>query len=149
MQIFKPVIFPRLVLLVEPVCRLLHALMAAKISTGSCFRNCRTAGDMAMIDKQTFHPLNYIKKEEYSGSMDGMRYLLKKVKSGEEDYAAISFMLTIFTHYITLFFQNARYFYIFHNMTKYLCKSCRKKASARLSENAAGVSMWTCLIKRS
>lgn len=32
-----------------------------------------------MIDKETFHPLNYIKKEEYSGSMDGMRYMLKKV----------------------------------------------------------------------
>ena len=32
-----------------------------------------------MIDKETFHPLNFIKKEEYSGSMDGMRYLLKKV----------------------------------------------------------------------
>lgn len=38
-----------------------------------------------MIDKETFHPLNYIKKEEYSGSMEGMRYLLKKVKNGEED----------------------------------------------------------------
>lgn len=38
-----------------------------------------------MIDKETFHPLNYIKKEEYSGSMDGMRYLLKKVKSGGTD----------------------------------------------------------------
>ena len=38
-----------------------------------------------MIDKETFHPLNYIKKEEYSGSMEGMRYMLKKVKSGEED----------------------------------------------------------------
>lgn len=38
-----------------------------------------------MIDKQTFHPLNYIKKEEYSGSMDGMRYMLKRIKSGEED----------------------------------------------------------------
>lgn len=38
-----------------------------------------------MIDKETFHPLNYIKKEEYSGSMDGMRYMLKRVKSGEED----------------------------------------------------------------
>ena len=34
-----------------------------------------------MIDKETFHPLNYIKKEEYSGSMDGMRYMLKKVPS--------------------------------------------------------------------
>ena len=38
-----------------------------------------------MIDKETFHPLNYIKKEEYSGSMDGMRYMLKRIKSGEED----------------------------------------------------------------
>lgn len=38
-----------------------------------------------MIDKETFHPLNYIKKDEYSGSMDGMRYLLKKVKMDEED----------------------------------------------------------------
>ncbi len=38
-----------------------------------------------MIDKQTFHPLNYIKKEEYSGSMEGMRYLLKRDKDGEED----------------------------------------------------------------
>ncbi|MCM1145514.1 MAG: hypothetical protein NC318_12030 [Blautia sp.] len=38
-----------------------------------------------MIDKETFHPLNYIKKEEYSGSMDGMRYLLKRVKGGTED----------------------------------------------------------------
>lgn len=38
-----------------------------------------------MIDKATFHPLNYIKKEEYSGSMDGMRYLLKKVHSEEAD----------------------------------------------------------------
>ena len=34
-----------------------------------------------MIDKETFHPLNYIKKEEYSGSMDGMRYMLKKMPS--------------------------------------------------------------------
>jgi len=32
-----------------------------------------------MIDKETFHPLNYIKKEEYSGSMDGMRYMLKSI----------------------------------------------------------------------
>ena len=38
-----------------------------------------------MIDKSVFHPLNYIKKEEYSGTMDGMRYMLKKVKEGEED----------------------------------------------------------------
>lgn len=38
-----------------------------------------------MLDKETFHPLNYIKKEEYSGSMDGMRYMLGRVQSGEED----------------------------------------------------------------
>lgn len=38
-----------------------------------------------MIDKESFHPLNYIKKEEYSGSMDGMRYLLKRVHSEEAD----------------------------------------------------------------
>lgn len=37
-----------------------------------------------MIDKETFHPLNFIKKEEYSGSMDGMRYLLKKVTARGE-----------------------------------------------------------------
>ena len=43
-----------------------------------------------MIDKDNFHPLNYIKKEEYSGSMDGMRYLLKKVKSGEEDVIRVT-----------------------------------------------------------
>ncbi len=43
-----------------------------------------------MLDKETFHPLNYIKKEEYSGSMDGMRYLLKKVKSGEDDVIRVT-----------------------------------------------------------
>lgn len=31
-----------------------------------------------MIEKERFHVLNYIKKEEYSASMDGMRYMLKK-----------------------------------------------------------------------
>ena len=40
---------------------------------------------ISMIDKESFHPLNYIKKEEYSGSMDGMRYLLKRVHSEEAD----------------------------------------------------------------
>ena len=50
--------------------RLLLA-MAAKISTGSCFRNCRTAGDMAMIDKQTFHPLNYIKRKNIPAAWMG------------------------------------------------------------------------------
>ena len=37
-----------------------------------------------MLDKETFHPLNYIKKEEYTGSMEGMRYMLKKVTAGED-----------------------------------------------------------------
>lgn len=36
-----------------------------------------------MINKDEFHHFNYIKKEELSGSMEGMRYLLKKV-SGED-----------------------------------------------------------------
>lgn len=36
-----------------------------------------------MIDKEKFHVLNYVKKEEYSASMDGMRYMLKK-KDTEE-----------------------------------------------------------------
>ena len=31
-----------------------------------------------MIDKDKFHVLNYVRKEEYTGSMDGMRYMLKK-----------------------------------------------------------------------
>lgn len=35
-----------------------------------------------MIDKENFHILNYVKKEEYMGSMDGMRYMLRK--DGEE-----------------------------------------------------------------
>lgn len=43
-----------------------------------------------MLDKETFHPLNYIKKEEYSGSMEGMRYLLKRVKSGEDDVIRVT-----------------------------------------------------------
>lgn len=43
-----------------------------------------------MLDKETFHPLNYIRKEEYSGSMDGMRYMLKRVKNGEEDVIRVT-----------------------------------------------------------
>ena len=43
-----------------------------------------------MLDKESFHPLNYIKKEEYSGSMEGMRYLLKRAKSGEEDVIRVT-----------------------------------------------------------
>lgn len=43
-----------------------------------------------MLDKETFHPLNYIKKEEYSGSMEGMRYMLKKGKSNEEDVIRVT-----------------------------------------------------------
>ena len=36
-----------------------------------------------MIDKEKFHVLNYIKKEEYCGSMDGMRYMLRKKEKEE------------------------------------------------------------------
>ena len=36
-----------------------------------------------MIDKENFHVLNFVKKEDYTGSMDGMRYMLKK-KSVED-----------------------------------------------------------------
>ncbi len=36
-----------------------------------------------MIDVDNFHVLNYVKKEEYIASMDGMRYMLKK-KEGQE-----------------------------------------------------------------
>lgn len=36
-----------------------------------------------MIDKERFHILNYVKKEEYSASMGGMRYMLKKKDTGE------------------------------------------------------------------
>lgn len=43
-----------------------------------------------MIDKEKFHPLNYIKKEEYSGSMDGMRYMLKKAKLEDEDKVLVT-----------------------------------------------------------
>lgn len=40
-----------------------------------------------MIEKDKFHIFNYIKKEEYCASMDGMRYMLKKHKKRvqEED----------------------------------------------------------------
>lgn len=37
-----------------------------------------------MIEKEKFHVLNYVKKEEYCASMDGMRYMLKKKDSREE-----------------------------------------------------------------
>ncbi len=38
-----------------------------------------------MINKDEFHHFNYIKKEELSGSMEGMRYMLKKVTAEEGD----------------------------------------------------------------
>lgn len=31
-----------------------------------------------MINKEKFNVLNYVKKEEYTASMDGMRYMLRK-----------------------------------------------------------------------
>lgn len=43
-----------------------------------------------MLEKETFHPLNYIKKEEYSGSMEGMRYRLKRSKAGEEEVIRVT-----------------------------------------------------------
>ena len=36
-----------------------------------------------MIEKEKFHVLNYVKKEEYAASMDGMRYMLKKKDTDE------------------------------------------------------------------
>ena len=43
-----------------------------------------------LLEKDTFHPLNYIMKEEYSGSMEGMRYMLKRSRSGEEDIIRVT-----------------------------------------------------------
>lgn len=40
-----------------------------------------------MIDKEKFNVLNYVKMEEYTGSMDGMRYMLKAM--GKEEFEAI------------------------------------------------------------
>ena len=37
-----------------------------------------------MIEKEKFHILNYVKREEYTGSMDGMRYMLKKKATEEQ-----------------------------------------------------------------
>ena len=37
-----------------------------------------------MIDKEKFHVFNYIQKEEYCASMDGMRYMMKKAQREEE-----------------------------------------------------------------
>ena len=45
-----------------------------------------------MIDKKTFHPLNYIKKEEYSGSMEGIALAAgggEDVQTLEQAYFAI------------------------------------------------------------
>lgn len=39
-----------------------------------------------MIDAEHFNHLNYIKKEPLTGSMDGMRYMLRKGTEGEEVY---------------------------------------------------------------
>ena len=37
-----------------------------------------------MIEKDKFHVLNYVKKEEYTASMDGMRYMLRKKDTEDE-----------------------------------------------------------------
>lgn len=39
-----------------------------------------------MIDAEHFNHLNYIKKEPLTGSMDGMRYMLRKKAEGEESF---------------------------------------------------------------
>ncbi|MGN0376087.1 MAG: hypothetical protein ACI4ED_00475 [Suilimivivens sp.] len=44
-----------------------------------------------MIDKEKFHVLNYVKKEEYTASMDGMRYMLKKKET--EDGAVLEVII--------------------------------------------------------
>lgn len=37
-----------------------------------------------MLKKENFKILNYVKKEEYTGSMDGMRYMVKGNKETKE-----------------------------------------------------------------
>lgn len=42
-----------------------------------------------VIDKDKFHVLNYVKKEEYTGSTEGMRYMLKKKTVGEDTFLEV------------------------------------------------------------
>ncbi|MDW2796021.1 GNAT family acetyltransferase [Clostridium boliviensis] len=37
-----------------------------------------------MLDKETFVPIQFFKKEAYTGSMNGMRYRIKKEEEGLE-----------------------------------------------------------------
>lgn len=37
-----------------------------------------------MLDKETFVPIQFFKKEAYTGSMSGMRYRINKVEEGLE-----------------------------------------------------------------
>lgn len=37
-----------------------------------------------MLDRNNFNIYNYVAKEEYVGSMDGMRYMIKRKKATEE-----------------------------------------------------------------
>lgn len=39
---------------------------------------------LPMIEKDKFHVLNYVKKEDYTGSMEGMRYMLRKTAADGE-----------------------------------------------------------------
>ena len=55
-----------------------------------------------MIDKSSFHILNFVKKEEYSGSMDGMRYMIKRVP-GEGEEAPDRILVTIWPEPLGLF----------------------------------------------
>lgn len=38
-----------------------------------------------MLDRNSFNILNYVKKEELTGSMSGMRYMVKKTETGEAE----------------------------------------------------------------
>lgn len=42
--------------------------------------------EQKMLNIEQFHHLNYIKKEPLTGSIKGMRYMLRKKTEGEEDF---------------------------------------------------------------
>lgn len=42
-----------------------------------------------MLNKKDFQIFNYVKKEEYTGSTDGMRYMLKKKTEGEDTFLEV------------------------------------------------------------
>ncbi len=42
---------------------------------------------MAKIEKEKFHILEFVKKSEYTGSMEGMRYMI--ARAGEDEMEAV------------------------------------------------------------